>query len=189
MKLQRVQVKFYLDDDSAISSEDAFRIFNTWIRETTEEVLVDVADYSHLPAGPQTLLVGHEASYSLDNTDHRFGLLYARRQPMDGSTPEKLRLALGATLTACRRLEGEPDLGGKVKFRGEELLLVVNDRLESPNSDDTLAALKPHLDEVLGELYQGAQTELDRDPNPRQRFNLRISAEGRFDISALLQNL
>ena len=75
MDLQRIQIKFYLDDEASISAEDAFRVFNEWIPETSEETLVDVADYSHVPDGPCTLLVGHENNYALDSTDRHVGHL------------------------------------------------------------------------------------------------------------------
>ena len=67
--LQRINVKLYLQDPSSLSAEAAFRIFNAWISESSEEVLVDVADYSHVGHGPITLLIGHEANYSLDSDE------------------------------------------------------------------------------------------------------------------------
>ena len=187
--LQKIQIKLYLEEGSSISTEDVFKIFNQWITETTDEVLIDVADYSHLPAGPQTLLVGHESNYCLDNTDQRVGLLYARKQPVSGDAATCLRQAMGAALAACKRLEDAPELAGKVKFRGEEILFIVNDRLQTPNSDATAKALQPHVDAVLSDLYQGAATNAERDPDPKQRFSLRVNAEGKFDVAALLTRL
>lgn len=187
--LQKIQIKIYLEEGSSVSTDDAFRIFNKWITDTTDEVLIDVADYSHLPAGPQTLLVGHESNYCLDNTDHRFGLLYARKQPLNGDPTACLKQVVGTALAACKRLEEAPELEGKVKFRGEEILFVVNDRLQTPNSDESAKALQPHLDALLGDLYQGAPVTAERDPDPKQRFNLRIHAQGAFDVTALLGHL
>ncbi|MEC8933274.1 MAG: hypothetical protein VYB08_17765, partial [Candidatus Latescibacterota bacterium] len=71
--LQRLNIKFYLEDETSVSPEEVFRIFNRWISEPRDEVLIDVADYTHIPNGPQTLLVGHESDYSLDSTDGRMG--------------------------------------------------------------------------------------------------------------------
>ena len=59
--LQRINVKLYLEDPTALSAKETFRIFNSWIPTTPDEVLIDVADYSHVPDGPVTLLVGHDA--------------------------------------------------------------------------------------------------------------------------------
>ena len=57
--LQRINIKFFLAADAELSPAEAFRVFNTWIPTTPDEVLIDVADYSHVPEGPVTLLVGH----------------------------------------------------------------------------------------------------------------------------------
>ena len=103
--LQRINVKFFLEDPASLAPQEAFKILNTWIPQTTDQVLIDVADYSHVPDGPATLLVGHEANYSVDDGQGRRGLVYARKQPLPGSLPGRLRAALGATLRACRRLE------------------------------------------------------------------------------------
>lgn len=187
--LQRLHVKLYLEDESSLSSELAFRVFNAWIPETTEEVLVDVADYTHVPLGPQTLLVGHDSNYALDNTDGRLGLLYGRKTPASGGTQDRLRDAFRAALRACRRLEEQADLAGKVRFRGEEALLLVNDRLRAPNSEETLKALRPELDAFLSGLWGGARTQVVRDEDPRQRFTLHLRAAGEFDVPSLLRNL
>ena len=80
IQLKKINVKFYLTDDAVLTPEDAFRIFNGWIPETTDEVLIDVADYTHVPQGPKTVLVGHEANYTLDDTDGRPGLRYGRKR-------------------------------------------------------------------------------------------------------------
>ena len=189
MDLQRIEIKFYLEDESSISAEDAFRVFNAWIPETSDETLVDVADYSHVPDGPLTLLVGHEHNYALDSTDRRFGLYCSRKREIDGELEDRLRSALVTTLQACRRLELESEFAGRVRFRGDELLLTVNDRLKAPNTEETASALEPHLRSVLGYMYTGAEVSIDRDPDPRQRFNLRVKVVGNFDVDTLLENV
>ena len=103
--LQKINVKFYLAEDAVLSPEDAFRIFSQWIPETKDEVLIDVADYQHVPQGPKTVLVGHEANYTLDNTDGRYGLLYGQKATAQGSNAERLKSAIASALKACRRLE------------------------------------------------------------------------------------
>lgn len=187
--LQRLNVKLYLADEDGLSPEDAFRVFNAWIREAKDETLIDVADYTHLSRGPQTVLVGHEANYVLDNTDGRMGLLYGRKAPTRGSARDRLREALVTSLRACRRLEADPDLAGRVRFRADEILLVVNDRLRAPNNDATLASLQGDLDAVLDELFAGAATQVTRDDAERDRFALHVRAEGAFEVATLLANV
>lgn len=189
MDLHRIQLKFYLTPPGNLSPEEVFRVFSTWIPQTPDQTLVDVADYSHLPDGPLTVLVGHQANYTLDHSDRRLGLLYARKQPLAGSLEEGLRQALGEALKPCRRLEEEPELAGRVSFVGGEFLLVANDRLRAPNTETTRQALAPHLEPLLARLYPGASLDLTRDPDPRQRFNLRVRASASFAVADLLHSL
>ena len=67
-----------------------------------EELLIDVADYLHVHNGPGIMLIGHEADYSLDNRAGRLGLLYNRKEQLDGTTQEKLAQAARAALTAAQ---------------------------------------------------------------------------------------
>ena len=189
MDLHRIQLKFYLNPPGELAPAEVFRIFSAWIPQTPDQTLIDVADYSHVPNGPLTVLVGHQANYALDRSDERLGLLYARKQSLGGTLAESLREALREALKACRRLEGESELAGRVSFAGGEFLLVANDRLQAPNTEETLQTLAADLDPLLARLYRGAALKIARDPDPRQRFNLRVEAGTSFAVAELLQNL
>ncbi len=188
MDLSRINLKFFLDEWEVLP-EEIFRIFNTWISTTTDEVLVDVADYSHVHAGPITLLVGHEANYCIDNTDEKIGLLYTRKQPLDGGMSDRFRRVFTAALRACQRLEQEPELKGKVEFRGGEVLLVANDRLHAPGTQETQNALKADLEGFLQALYGGTEFALESTPVPAPRPAIRIKSSTEFDVTTLLKNL
>lgn len=185
MDLHRIQLKFYLNPPGKLSPEAAFRAFSAWIPATPDQVLIDVADYSHLPDGPLTVLVGHHANYTLDHSDRRLGLVYGRKQPLENG----LRQALAEALGACRRLEEEAELAGEVSFAGGEFLLLANDRLQAPNTEATQQALVGQLQPLLASLYPGADLEFSRDPDPRQRFNLRVRSGAALTVAELLQNL
>lgn len=187
--LQKINVKFYLAEDASLSPEEAFRIFSQWIPETTDEVLVDVADYDHVPQGPKTVLVGHEANYTLDNSDGRYGLLYGQKATASGSNAERLRAAIAASLKACQRMEQAADSPTTARFVGSEAVVVINDRLRASNDDATLEQIRADLDTVLGELFAGAATQLEREGDARERLTIRVRAEGNFDTAALLSNL
>jgi hypothetical protein len=187
--LQKINVKFYLTQDAVLSPEDAFRIFSQWIPTTKDEVLIDVADYQHVPQGPKTVLVGHEANYTLDNSDGRYGLLYGQKSACSGANSARLRAAIAASLKACVRLEQSEDATASVRFVGTEIVLVINDRLRAANNAATLDGIRADLDAVLGELYAGAPTRLEREGDERQRFTVRVRAEGEFHAEGLLANL
>src|SRR5215216_4967920 len=137
MNLQHINIKFYLENPEAVNLADYAAVFNTWIqKQRLEELLIDVADYLHVHHGPGIMLIGHEADYSLDNRAGRLGLLYNRKEPLDGSTQDKLNQAARAALTAATILEKENGL----KFNGQEAQIVINDRLIAPNTIETFTA-------------------------------------------------
>ncbi len=187
--LQRINVKFYLQDPNSLSGDAAFRIFNTWITESSEEVLVDVADYNHVGHGPITLLIGHEANYSLDSDEGELGLLYARKQPQEGDLSSRLVGVLNAALNACRRLETAPELEQSVSFLGTRLKITANDRLYAPNTEEGESALRATLDPILNRLFAGEQYAVERDETDGERLNLNVRSEGDFTPEMLLTHL
>ena len=67
MELQHVNVKLFVEGTLQVDPERFIEVFHRWIREhTLDEMLIDIADYRHVPAGPSVLLVGFEADYSLE---------------------------------------------------------------------------------------------------------------------------
>ena len=189
MNLKRIHLKFFLEDSQTVSPETAFKIFNNWIAETEDEVLIDVADYSHVHAGPITLLVGHQADYSIDNADEKMGLLYCTKEKLEGDLTAQLRQAVVAALKACRRLEEDPLLEGRAKFRGGELALMANDRLNAPNTSAALATVKSALETVLGELYGGTGFTVENISAPDRLITLHARSEAEFGTADLVDNI
>jgi hypothetical protein len=186
MNLQHVNLKLYLENPETIKLADYAAVFNNWIqKQRLEELLIDVADYLHVHNGPGIMLIGHEADYSLDNRAGRLGLLYNRKEQIEGTTQEKLAHAARAVLTAAQILERENGL----KFNGSDVQLIVNDRLLVPNTLETYAALEPELRTFFDKLYGGKGHTLTHSADPRERFTVDVKTEARFDVDALLGNL
>jgi hypothetical protein len=189
VQVQHVNVKIFAEDTAGVDLAGAIPVFHRWIQESVcEELLIDVADYRHVPAGPGVLLVGHEANYSLDLSGSRLGLLYNRKAAADNNPRENLTQAFRAALTACQRLEQEPEFRGKLKFNAGEYEIVLNDRLLAPNTEATWQALKVDFENFFSSLY-GAGYRLDRSGDSRERFRVGVKATGPVDALALLQAL
>lgn len=168
--VQHINLKIFVEDEKAFAMSAATVVFHRWIRESAcPEMLIDVADYAHVSAGPGLLLIGHEANYSFDNRENRLGLLYNRKAPLDGTFQSRLRQAHRAALDACERLEGEPEFGGKLKFNRDAMEVFVNDRLLAPNNDETWVALRPELE---GEF---AGYTIRRIGEPRDLFRVSVT--------------
>src|SRR6266852_727852 len=145
-QLQHVNVKLMLQNTGAVDREPLIPVFHAWIQEQSPgELLLDVADYRHVPAGPGVVLIGYEGDYSVDNTGNRLGVRYNRKAALDGSNEDRLKQAARAALTACKRLEEDARLGGTLRFGGREIEIFINDRLLAPNSDDTRETADPEF--------------------------------------------
>ncbi len=190
MELQRLGVKCFLDETSQLELGDLVPVFHSWIQKKVVEdhILVDVHNYSHVPRGPGILLVAHEGNFSMDSGDDHLGLLYYRKQPLEGSLESRLGHIFRITLQAARRLEEEPRLG-KVRFKTDEFLLVANDRLKAPNSQAAFEQLEPELSAFFRRLLDGDDFTLARQEDPRERLTVKVSTGCSDDTEVLLGRL
>ncbi len=186
MNVQHINIKFFIENPESVNLADYSAVFNTWIQNhRLEELLIDVADYLHVHNGPGLMLIGHEADYSLDNRAGRLGLLYNRKQQLEGTTREKLAQATRAVLTAAQLLEKE----NRLKFNTQEVQIIINDRLLAPNTAETFAALEPDLKTFFDKLYGGTEYVLTHNADARERFTVNVKAATSFDVETLLKIL
>ncbi len=188
MELQKLAVKFFVDSSSDVPLTRFIDVFHGWI-QATDGVYHDVADYSHMQAGPGIVLVADEANIGMDEADSRRGLLFSQKRRLSGSNQEKLRSVVAAALESCRKLEAEPGLRGKLKFSGSESVIWVNDRLAGTNSEASFQELKSEIEPVAKQLYGDSEISFEHDSDPRKRLHVRIKTSGRIDVNALLRNL
>jgi hypothetical protein len=188
MNLQKINVKFFTAHGEQPPLTDFVEVFHAWI-QASDGVYHDVADYSHMQAGPGIVLVAHDANIRIDETEKRRGLLYSQKSPLQGSNEERLIEVLRYALENAARLERHPGLEGKVRFSGDELLIYVNDRLLAPNTDKAFDAIAPAVEAAATFLYQSDQLVFERDPEPRRRLNVRVTASRSYALDELLHNV
>ena len=188
--LQRIALKVFLDDESVLEPGDVIPVFHRWIQtQAVDGLLIDVADYSHMPTGPCVLLVAHEGHYVLDRAGGRLGLQYARRQPLDGPLPARLTAVARTLLRAARLLETDTSLPRPVRFLGNEIDCVANDRLLAPNRAETLTAFRPALEGLLTTLSAGAEWTLTQETDPRARFEVLAHTPGAATLDTIADRL
>lgn len=172
---QHVNVKIFARRGSTVQWPSLIPIFHRWIREQAlPELLIDVADYGHVPAGPGVMVIGHEANYSVDNREERLGLLYNRRAALAGSTQDRIRQAYESALAAAKKLEQEPELSGSLRFNEREAEFWVNDRLLAPNTPETYADLAREVSVFLKERF-GEASIAEQSDTPRDLVRVRTS--------------
>lgn len=162
---QKLSIKLFLEDPAQAHGLKLLPVFQTWIQlhAMDDHLMIDVADYDHVPDGPGTVLVTHEANLYLDHIGGQPGLLYQRKQPLPGTFADRLRTVLRHSLAAARRLEEHPGL----HFRADEIQFKIHDRLLAPNTPETFAAVKADLQSVFGPAIQ-----LAPNPDPKKLFEV-----------------
>lgn len=189
MELQKVNVKVFAAEPNQVPLTEFIDVFHAWI-QASDGVYHDVADYSHMQAGPGIVLVADDANVSIDETDNRRGLLFSQKRKLLGSNQEKLSATVRFALENCRRLEQEPALRGKLKFSGNEVEIVLNDRLIAANSEEAFETIRPEMDFLVRRLYASRNFTLFHNAkDPRQRLNVTIRTTLSVDTNRLLNNL
>ncbi len=183
-ELVKLDLKVLASSESAAEPEEFIPVFHRWITERVlPELLIDVADYSHVHEGPGVLLVGHDAIYAYDQSLGEPGLLYSRRRETSPETTgirtldQRLESLLLCAFRACDQIEAEPRLNGRVTFDRHRIELRVNDRLVA-RDDDTVAALESAFSQALSAAGVGngrGPVALERIGEARERLTFRTA--------------
>jgi hypothetical protein len=186
--VKKPQVKFFLEAGTKVDLDAIVPVFHRFIRDSAlgSELVIDVADYAHVPEGPGVVLIGDASDYYLDSGEGRPGLLYSRKRRASDDAVEAIGDALRRALAASRLLEAEA-LG--FRFRSEELSFRVNDRLNAPNTKEAFESVRPALETALKKLYGSTAFQLDQRGDQRELLTIAVTAAGAPGISALLERL
>jgi len=190
MDFQHVNVKLLVQAPESFDLEPLIPVFHGWIqKQVCEELLLDLADYRHVPEGPGVVIIGHQADYSVDNTNGRLGVRYNRKAPLDGSNQDRLKQATCSALKAFQKLEAEAALAGKLRFNGHDVELFINDRLLAPNHEETRRALEADFRHLFGKLFGGSEYAMSYDTDPRHLLGVSVKSSKSFSIADLIRDL
>lgn len=186
MNLQHFNAKIFVDGELPVDLERFIEVFHRWVAaQAMEEMLVDVADYRHVPAGPGIVLVGLEADYSLDHTGGRYGLCYNRKAPLDGDNADRFRQAFRSAANVCLLLEEE--FAG-LTFSRWEFEWFINDRALAPNTDETYEVCRSELPRWLNGGLGVSEFDADYDRDPRHRFGAVVRLSVPLDFATLVRS-
>jgi hypothetical protein len=185
----KISVKIFAAEDR-FAADRFVPIFHRWIQNQAIEghLLIDVADYAHVVAGPGTVLISSQANFHMDREGHRLGLSYWRKTPLPGNFRDRLRAVILETFKAASLLQSEESLRGELVFRGEEIQVRLNDRLNAPAAEQTLAEVKGDFAAVGEELY-GPGYVLEPRIAANSLFEIRIKSPKPITPAALLDRL
>jgi hypothetical protein len=163
----RVCAKIF-SPEPAVPDERFVPLFHKWIRQRAlGGLLLDVADYTHVPDGPGMLLVGHDTAFSLDRSDGRFGLMAQRRRPFAGDAADGVVATLEALFAAADSLERDMS-EAKLLLDRTRIRIDANDRLHVPNSNGGFSAFQPIVAAAARRMFSDRELVVRRLVNDRR---------------------
>ena len=184
MKLQKFGVKlFFLDTNGSYSSKDFIPVFHNWIQDQLikDHLLIDVADYSHIPDGPGVMLIAHEGHFSLDKENYQPGIMYMRKTEIAGSFTERFNKVLSTVIKAANRLS-DNDISKQIDFIPNSFRFIVNDRLLAQNTADNQDLYKHKIQQALDIKYSDKQIECIDFSDKNERLAFTVNFNNDIDI-------
>lgn len=176
MQVQQLSVKLFAADPAAVSLDAFAPIFHRWIQEgrIPGQLLIDVADYRHVPDGPGIVLIAHQAHYAIDGERGPLGLLYSVKRDAPGELAAKLDEAYAAARVAAQALEEDPVR--PIRFSGDRLRVSVMSRRHAPNTAETFAAARAVLGTFAARVFAGRTAHVSHLSDPRDPFAVDLAA-------------
>ena len=181
-EFQRVGVKMFFQDQAMFDRDRMIELFHRWIQEDRlPGTLIDVHDYTHVPGGPGVLLVAHEWHLRTDQANGRIGLEHELKREGTGTVAERLRGAVLHVLEACAAMEKDTSGDNPVRFVAGEMVFRFTDRLAVPATESAFYEIRGELENLLTDLYGGAQLECEREGHERGPLTIRVRVLGDGD--------
>lgn len=186
---KRVAVKFFTTSpESGADLEPFIPLFHRFIQHASVEgLLLDVADYAHVPNGPGVVLIGHEVDYSIDSAGGRTGLLTVRKRAGDLPLAELLADALSKALGAVQAIEAEGSV--KIRFALDRVEIQILDRLFAGNDDAGYESARADVEAVASQVFGGASVSRGATDDNREPLTLEVVASQPADAKTLLDRL
>ena len=145
--MSKIGIKQYFSADFSFDLSSFIPVFHKWIQTDaiSDHIMIDVADYSHIPDGPGIMLICHEGNFSIDQED-RPGLLYIRKQPVVGDLGQQLKSIIKILANAQKLLSKDPHIQGDFS---DQFSVITNDRLRFPNNEESQIELKEKIESTF----------------------------------------
>ena len=178
MDLQKFGIKLFFNTNGSFNSKDFIPVFHNWIQDkiVDDHLLIDVADYSHIPDGPGVMLISHEGNFSLDQESYQPGIMYMRKTKIAGGFKERFNTVLSTVIKAANHLS-DININQHVDFKPNLFRFIANDRLYAENTVDNQDLYKQKIQKALDGKYPGRQLEFGdfSDKNERLAFTVNFS--------------
>jgi len=187
MSLQRISAKLYIENPGEIEPNKVISVFHRWIKEASVPgLLIDVADYKHVPDGPGVMLIGHYGDYSIDMTESRPGFRYERKRDKPANLREQVQQVIGHALIGASSFSDNPAPHNPLAFATGELLINIADRLHAPNTKENFESLQHDVEAAVAEIYGAVvETVEHATDDARKPLGFRVKIEKAPDLKTL----
>ncbi len=173
MQAHRFTIKYPFKDSPDIDLEAVTNLFHKWIQEdAVDGLLLDVADYKHVPAGPGIMLVGDKVEYNLDFENDEPGFLYIRKRALDVELEDEVKVGLERINKAASLLT---DFGLSVDTTQAQITF--RDRLRLPNTAEAFTKVVPLVAEAVAQV-NGAATVSRVENDARGPLTVQVTGKG-----------
>ena len=176
MDLQKFGIKFYLTINGSIDSKDFIPVFHNWIQDKVvdDHLLIDVADYSHIPDGPGVMLIAHEGHFSLDQENHQPGIMYMRKTDIGGDFIGRFINVLSTAIQAANDLS-DNNINKEVDFIRNSFRFIANDRRVAENTLENQKLYKDGVQKALIELYPTCEVKYEDISRGNERLAFTVN--------------
>ena len=143
-------------------------VFHEWIQKNKipNHIMVDVADYKHIPDGPGIMLIAHEGNFSIDLENGELGLQYIRKQPLKNDVINNIHEIKSILNQACNLLIDNETLREKISFNNQ-YRIIANDRYYFSNNKKSQEKLIEYSQKAfknaelkVNEIYSGSRLNI-----------------------------
>ena len=171
MELQKFGIKLFFQQNGSYPYRDFIPELHRWIQNDLipDHILIDVVDYSHIPDGPGIMLVTHEGHFTLDQEDHKPGILYMRKTDISGSFKDRFNRVLSITIQAAQLLSNN-NIEKELNVTNNSLRFISNDRRIADNVDANQKLYTDIVNKLLKENFPGSNFEFDNYSKRQDRL-------------------
>jgi len=184
--LQRIELKMLVDGPDQPNLDSLLSVFDRWRKQdNAPSEWIDLADYAHMPKGPGVLMAGKRENFGVNLIDPGPGIFFTGKKDYSGSTADRFVEAFRRCLTLAGALLAETEYPAAHSPRTGDWLVVVNDRLDFPNTAETDGEIRPGLEAALGRVFGEGTFTLTRDEDPSHRLGYRVQAASALSLGEL----
>ncbi|MEE2672887.1 MAG: rhodanese-like domain-containing protein [Myxococcota bacterium] len=186
---KRIAIKFFTTSpESGADLQPFIPLFHRFIQEASVAgLLLDVADYAHVPNGPGIVLIGHDVDYGIDSVGGRTGLLTVRKRAGDLSLADLLVDTFAKALGAIRAIEADESV--KIRFALERVEIQILDRLFAGNDEEGFDIARADVEAVASQAFGKAGVSRAATDDGREPLTLEVVASQAVDAKTLLDRL